>query len=123
VEDHKIKHRGHIRSADCLGINLAQSNSSNLALLDILCEYLDGLLNGESRVLSRTFENIKFLLAIEQTQTFVHATTDVLFRAIRGKLALLQATFDTKNDLVCVPGVLGEVLVEEMQRVVLRSAI
>lgn len=73
--------------------------------------------------MSRAFENVELLLAIKQTQTFVHATTDVLFRAIRDKLTLLQATLDTENNLVCVLRVLGEVLVEQVQRVVLRSAV
>lgn len=73
--------------------------------------------------MSRAFENVKLLLAIKQTQTLVHATTDILFRAIRGKLALLQATLDTENDLVCILGVLGEVLVEQVQRVVICSAV
>lgn len=73
--------------------------------------------------MSRAFKNVKLLLAIKQTQTFVHATTDVLLRAIHGKLTLFQATLDTENDLVCVLGILVEVLVEQVQGVVLRSAV
>lgn len=113
----------HVRSADCLCINFAQTNTSNLTLLDILREDLDSVLNGRFSILTSTFKDVKLLLAIQDTQRLIHATTDVLLRAIGDELSLLQATFDAENNLLSILGVLGEVLVQQMKGVELRGAV
>jgi hypothetical protein len=81
------------------------------------------VLDGKFSLLPSTLKNIEFLLAIQQAQTLVHAAADICFRAIRDQHAGLQATFDAENDLVGILGVLGEILVQQVQRVVLWCAV
>jgi hypothetical protein len=54
----------HVRSADCFRINLAQTNTSNLALLNVIRENLDSVFNGEVGIMTSTFEDVKLLLAV-----------------------------------------------------------
>jgi hypothetical protein len=73
--------------------------------------------------LSRTLKDIDLLLAIQQTQALIHAATNVLLRSIGSELAGLQATFDAQHHLVGILRILGEVLVQQVERIVLRCAV
>lgn len=81
------------------------------------------MLDGELGVLACTLEDIDFLRPVQQTHTVVHTATNVLLRPIRHKLANLQPALNAEDHLVRVLGVLSEVLVQQVQRVVVRCAV
>lgn len=81
------------------------------------------MLDREILVLARTLEDIDLLLSIQNLQAFVHTATDVLLRAVWDQLARFQSTLDAENHLLGILGVLGEVLVQQVQGVVVWCAV
>lgn len=109
----------YVRATDGLSIHFTQPNPANLALLHILRKNLDSVLNRVCRVLASDFEDIHLFLSIQHAQSLIDGAADVLLRPIWLEKAALQPTLDTKDNLLGILGVLGEVLVEQMQGVVL----
>lgn len=66
---------------DAISRALAKTDTTQLPSLDVLRKHADGDLNGCLGVDTRTFEEIEFLLAVEDAEAFVDAASDVFFRA------------------------------------------
>jgi hypothetical protein len=108
----KRKKEKDLRPSNGLRINLTQPYAPNLPLLDQLRQNTHRLFNSGVRILSRALKDINLLPPRQQPETFIHTAPDIRLGAIGNKLAGLEATFDTENNLVCVLGVFCEVFVE-----------
>lgn len=113
----------YVRSSHRLSVDLTESDALNLSLLHELSQDAHGLFDRSVWVLSGAFEDIDALLSVQDSQTLVYASSDVLLRAIWYQGTALQTTLDAQNHFVCVFGILGEVSVEKMQRVALGSTV
>ena len=95
-------------SANGIRADLAQSNATDLALVDKFAERFDRCLDGYIRIDTSHAKDIDFLLAIKDPNGVFDRSTDGFRRANRMPLRS-QATFDTNDDFVGVFGVGVEV--------------
>jgi len=70
-----------------------------------------------------TLKQVKEFLAIQHAQALVDTALDTLFAAIRLHLDRHNASLDRKHDLLCILGVLGKVLIEQVERVALGATV
>lgn len=109
--------------ADTLRADLAQADTAELSCLDVFGDIGDGVFNGHIGIDARAFEEVKCLLAVKQAQCLIDAALYVVFAATDPHLPGHHTTLDGNDHFVGVFGILGEVLVKQMSRVELGSAV
>jgi hypothetical protein len=112
-----------VRFADRVRAYLRQTNTAELACLDVFRNVADSVLNLCLWINPSALEQIKTLLAIQHLQTLVDAALDVLLAAVWSHFTWCQTALDGQNDLLRIPGVFGKVSVEKVEGVVFLVAV
>ena len=108
---------------DGRGGDLAEGNTADQAAIDVLLDGLEGDLHRNVRIPTGALEDINLLTAVELLQARVDGAADLLGRAAGGHARGPAGALDAEHDLVGILGVLGKVLLEQDERVVLGRAV
>ena len=98
-----------------IGADFAQRDATNFALSYEFGEGVHCALDRGVRVNSSTLEEVEFLRASENLDAVLDARTYTLRTSVRQTVDV--GAFDAEHNLVCVFGVLGEIVVKQMKRV------
>ena len=101
--------------ADRAGIHFAETDATNLAGLDVFCNGSDTLFDRHLRVYASTFEDVDEYLALKKIKAVVDTLLDALSTTIW--TCFTESALNAKDDLICVFGMLGEVVAEELKGV------
>ena len=130
-----------VRLADRSSTDLRQADALDLARLDILCDIANGLLKRHRQIntcyppsvlihvinhkliIHTTLKQIQLLLPIQHPQRLLHRPLNPRLTPIRGQLARHTPALDGQHHFLRVFRVLGEVLIEQVQRVALGCAV
>jgi hypothetical protein len=103
--------------------DLAQPNRADPSLGHQLRERLHRRLDGDVGVHPRALEDVDLFGPVQDAQRLFDVLADVLGRGIGGTRLEVEGALDAEHHLVGILGVLGEVRLEQVQRVVVGRAV
>jgi hypothetical protein len=109
-------------SSNGVSTDFTERDATDLSLFDEFSERIDCVFDGGPVVNASALVEIKLFVACKNLQAIIHCPPNALWRPIGGPI-WAQSTLDTQNHPLCIFGILGEVMTEQMKRVGIWSTI